>query len=813
MPWSKSKAKPCAGRLKTEQDEAALLYRPVATEELDLLTTLRGQTMKRYTMGHWGTYEVEVKEGNEFPEIHHFRHDPDPSAIGLHQLDPALRRLRVERPAIRRAWLERRSTERAGYDAYVEVSWDEALDIVATEISRVTGQYGNEAIFGGSYGWASAGRFHHALGQLHRFLNCAGGYVRSKDSYSLGAAHVLMKHIVAPMEKLIPSHTSWDLLAEHCTLFVSFGGIPAKNAQVNPGGVAVHNLPAGLRAMTGNGGKIINIGPVADNLAKGIEAEWIACRPNTDTALMMALAWVLIEEELLNREFLARYTIGFEWLEDYVRGRSDGISRTPAWAEAICGVPAGEISALARKMAASHTMINVAWSLQRAVHGEQPYWMAVSLAAMLGQIGTPGGGFGVGYGAANLMGSNAAHLQGPTFPQGKNKVTSFIPVARIADMLLNPGQPFTYDGETLAYPDIRLVYWAGGNPFHHHQDLHRLGRAWQKPETIIVNEQYWTATARRADIVLPATISLERDDIGAATLEPFMVAMRSVLPPQGEARDDYSIFAGLAERLGCGDAFTQGRTVMDWLRELYGNASAANAANGIDLPGFDQFWEDGLIDLRSHSASRIMLGDFCADPVANPLQTPSGRIEIYSEKLAGFGLSDCPGHPVWLEPEEWLGNLTNAPGSFHLISDQPKRRLHSQWDASPYSMGGKVRDREAVFLNPGDAASLGIGDGDLVELHNDRGRCLAGAVLSEQIMPGVVRLCTGAWFDPDENTGLEKHGNPNVLTSDRPASGLSQGCAAQTCLVWLRIWEGPAPDLSAHQPPDFAERPRPALRA
>lgn len=136
----------------------------------------------------------------------------------------------------------------------------------------------------------------------------------------------------------------------------------------------------------------------------------------------------------------------------------------------------------------------------------------------------------------------------PTFPQGANPVRSFIPVARIADMLLKPGAAFEYNGTTHHYPDIRLVYWSGGNPFHHHQDIGKLRQAFGRPETIVVHEPYWTATARCADIVLPSTILLERNDIGAARSDPYLIAMKQALPRYADARDDYEIFSMLAVR-------------------------------------------------------------------------------------------------------------------------------------------------------------------------------------------------------------------------------------------------------------------------
>ena len=758
--------------------------------------------MTHYTASHWGIYEV--REAGSSPRLEAFPGDPDPSPIGLHQLDPELMRLRVRRPAIRRSWLEHgpcAAPELRGREPFVEVEWDRALDLVAAEIDRVRKAHGNEAIFGGSYGWASAGRFHHAQSQVHRFLNAAGGYVRHMDSYSLGAARALMPHIVAPIDHLQVTHTSWDVMAEHTKLFVTFGGVPVKNAQITAGGVGQHRVGPGLHRMGTAGVRFVNVGPVRDNLDTGGPVEWWPIPPNTDTALMLGLAWVLRDEGLLDRDFLDRHCVGFERFERYLTGAEDGVAKDPRWAAKITRVPAEQIAALARDMTATRTMLNISWSLQRATYGEQPFWMLVTLAAMLGQIGLPGGGFGLGYGATNATGTPHLRLSGPTLSQGKNAVSAFIPVARIADMLLNPGQPFTYQGKTQRYPDIHLIYWAGGNPYHHHQDLNKLLRAWQKPDTIVVQEQFWTATAKLADIVLPATTSMERNDIGFGKGEGYLVAMRQVIPPVGEARDDYAIFSDLADRLGASDTFTEGLDEAGWLRRLYDECRDRSATAGVDLPEFDTFWEEGLIDLTGHDRPAVLLDRFRADPQANPLRTPSGKIEICSENIASFGLDDCPGYPVWREPREWLGSAAAKEFPLHLLTDQPVRRLHSQLDASPWSREGKIDGREPVYMNPQDAEARGIRDGEVVELFNGRGRCLSAAILTDDVMPGVAKLATGAWFDPDWETGLDKHGNPNVLTLDVGASGFSQGCSAQTCLVQIRRAANYVPDVSAFDLP------------
>jgi biotin/methionine sulfoxide reductase len=609
------------------------------------------------------------------------------------------------------------------------------------------------------------------------------------------------------MEELMAHHTSWDVVEHNTRLFVCFGGIPAKNAQVSSGGAFEHRIPGALRRAAAAGVRFVNVSPVRDDLDIGAAFEWIPIRPGTDTALLLALAHTLYVEQRHDPAFLARCATGFDHFLPYLTGSSDGQPKDAAWAAAITEVPAQRIVALAREMAATRTMLNIAWSLQRAQHGEQPYWALVTLACMLGQIGLPGGGFGVGYGAVNLMGSPHPRFGGPTLPQGHNAVRQYIPVARIADMLLNPGAEYDYNGSRLTYPDIRLVYWAGGNPLHHHQDLNRLRRAWAKPETIVVHEQFWTAAARMADIVLPATTSLEREDIGFANREPHLIAMRQVSAPIGEARDDYAIFSDLARRLGKSEAYTENRTPRQWLETLYEQSRVRAKHAGVVLPPFAEFWEEGIITVPRTNASNVMLEDFRNDPAAHPLKTPSGRIEIYNAAVAAFGYEDCPGHPIWRAPTEWLG----AAGKYklHLLSDQPSTRLHSQLDHAPHSRGAKVAGRQPITIYPADAAARGIADGDVVRVFNDRGACLAGAVVSDVVRPGVVRLSTGSWFDPaswDVSGALEKNGNPNVLTLDVGASRLSQGCTAQTCLVEIEVWRGEAPRVTAYDLPAFERR-------
>jgi biotin/methionine sulfoxide reductase len=755
---------------------------------------------------HWGTYRVKIETGLPV-SLAPYEGDPDPSPIANAMIAARTSPARVLRPAVRSSFLKKGAAaggEGRGADPFVEVSWDPALELVAHELDRVRRDYGNQAIYGGSYGWASAGRFHHAQSQIHRFLNMIGGYTRSVQNYSFAAADIILPHVIGDRRGLAFGHTPWRLLAGHTDLIVMFGGASHKNAQVSSGGLSRHTLREGLRACRDAGAKLISISPIRNDTHAELGAEWWAPRPNSDVALMLGLCHTLLCENLHDKVFLARYTTGFAQVEAYLTGAEDGVAKTADWAANLCDIPADDIRALARRMAAGRTFIMMSWSLQRADHGEQPYWMAITLAAMLGQVGLPGGGFGFGYGSVNGVGNADHEIPWPSLPQGKNVVEDFIPVARIADMLLGPGERYDFNGERRVYPNIRLVYWAGGNPFHHHQDLNRLVQAWKRPETIIVHEPWWTATARHADIVLPVTTQLERNDIVCANRDRMLAASHRLADPAGEARDDFAIFSALSSRLGTGEAFTEGRDEESWLRHLYGLARQRIAASDMEIPDFDSFWREGVTLLPEPTKVKPLLADFRADPAGSPLATPSGLIELYSDRIASFGYADCPGHAAWLPSQEWLGAPAADRFPLHLISNQPGTKLHSQYDNGSYAREAKIAGREPIRMNQQDAARRGLSDGDIVRVFNDRGACLAGVCISDEVRPGVIQLSTGAWFDPLEPGvpgSLDKHGNPNVLTPDRGTSALAQGPSAHSCLVEVQAFDSSPPPITSYEPP------------
>jgi biotin/methionine sulfoxide reductase len=752
---------------------------------------------------HWGAYTILV-EDDRIVGVEPSPHDPYPSPI-IHSVrnwaDPARR---VLAPMVREGWLRHRDgsdTTRRGTDRFVEVSWDDVSELVATEIDRVRTEFGNRSIFAGSYGWASSGRFHHPSTLLKRTLNLVGGFTGHVDTYSYAAGPVILKHVLGSDDALKGKASTLDTIAENTETLLVFGSLSAKTAQNEAGGITRRSFETSLREIVERSIKIIHFSPLRDDMPAWANAEWIPVRPNTDTAVLLAIACEIVNADEHDKAFLARHCSGSETLLAYLAGKTDGIVKDATWAARIADVDPDVLVKCARLAVSSRCMITMSWSLQRAHHGEQPYWAGIALASIAGQIGLPGGGIGFGYGSTAGIGGPIGIGTNPAIKAGKAALDSFIPVARIADMLLQPGAEYSYRGERRTYPDARLVYWAGGNPFHHHQDLNRLQQAWTRPETIIVQDPYFTATAKRADIVLPASTSIERNDMAANSHSEFVVAMQQAIRPLGKARSDFDIFRDISSRFGVEHGFAEGRDEMAWLRHLYEMARAANLAqHDFEMPDFDEFWQRGWTEMPV-KRNFTYLEDYRADPQSNPLQTESGRIVLGSLELERLNYDSCKAHAAWLEPAEWLGRQSTGD-LFHLLSHQPAGRLHSQVETED-SRKARKQGRETAILSPADAERLTITEGQTIRLWNTRGACLATASISLNVRRGVVVLPTGAWFMPVAD-GMDISGNPNILTPDIPTSEFGQGCAAHTCLVSVERYEGSADDAAIRYASDLA---------
>lgn len=763
------------------------------------------------TAAHWGPIRVDTDGKNvlasrgALPTRH-------PNSLQTVVQDQVHSPTRVRFPMVRKGFLASPSNPQGvrGQDEFVRVSWDDALALIHAQHKRIRDSYGPSSIFAGSYGWRSNGVLHKAATLLQRYMSLAGGYTGHLGDYSTGAAQAIMPHVVGSNE-VYQQQTSWPLILEHSEVVVLWSANPLNTLKIAWNATDEQGIPY-FDALRKSGKRVICIDPMRSETVDffGDSMEWIAPHMGTDVALMLGIAHTLVENGWQDDDFLARCTEGYSTFAAYLTGEQDGTAKTAEWAAAICGIDAAKIRELAQLFHENTTMLMSGWGMQRQQYGEQKHWMLVTLAAMIGQIGTPGGGFGLSYHFAN--GGNPtrraavlASMQG-TVRDGVDAVDK-IPVARIVEALENPGAPYQHNGMDRHFPQIRFVWWAGGANFTHHQDTNRLIRAWQKPELVVISECFWTAAAKHADIVLPATTSFERNDLTMTGdySNQHLVPMKRVVAPQYEARDDWEVFAELSERWETGgrERFTEGKSELQWLETFYNIAAERGASQQVTLPPFATFWEaNQLIEMpESEQNGRfVRFADFRRDPAHFPLKTPSGKIEIFSERIRSFGYADCPPHPMWLEPDEWHGNA--EPDQLQVLSAHPAHRLHSQLNFTRLRELYAVAGHEPITLHPADAQARGIVAGDVVRVWNARGQILAGAVVTEGIKPGVICIHEGAWPDLEPAAGgICKNGAVNVLTKDLPSSRLGNGCAGNTALAWVEKYTGPALTLTAFDPP------------
>ena len=610
------------------------------------------------TATHWGTYRAVVRDGR-LTALRGFEEDADPSPIGNGMVDTLDDPCRIPQPMVRKGWLDHGAASdrsKRGAEPFVAVSWKEANRLVAREIERVGREHGNRAIYAGSYGWASAGRFHHAPSQLRRFLNCLGGHTSKRDTYSFAAGEVILPHVIGDLYRLLPYHTSWPSIIEHTDLLIAFGGMALKNGQINAGGAGRHVQRDYMREAADAGVAIVNVSPLRSDVHPDLGSEWLAPRPGTDVAFMLGLAHTLHAEGLHDEAFLARYTVGFERFVPYLTGAEDGVAKDADWAGTIAGIDAETIRTLARRMAAGRTMISLSWSLTRQHHGEQPFWMGVTLAAMLGRIGLPGSGVGFGYSAVNAIGNHTGHLPGAALPVGRNEVADFIPVARITDMLLNPGGTFDYNGRRYTYPDVRIVCVGGRQslppPPGSQPHARRRGAGPRPSSSTRRGGTRWRGTPT---VVLPCTSPLERDDIAGSPRDGYLFASRRVVEPCCEARDDFAISAASRASWASSPSTPRGETLTNGCATSTSvRPASALSERAIEMPSYEEF----LAPWRRVQACRIPNGPWSLLRRSAPIRTPTrwrhrsgrGSENLQRAHRRFSGTDDCRGHPRWYEP-------------------------------------------------------------------------------------------------------------------------------------------------------------------
>jgi len=651
-----------------------------------------------------------------------------------------------------------RRTGKRGQGSFEPISWDTALDEIASRMLDIRQHFGNEAIMYIAYS-GNTGTFLHSQLGVFRLLTLFGGFTPCWGSASFWGSLFSSE---ATYGTLLAGHTPDDIL--NAGLILMWGWNPAETVQKT-------NTAWYLARAREQGTQIIAIDPRFTDSAAAFAQEWVPIRPGTDTAMLLAMAYVMITENLHDLPFLEKNTSGFESFEQYVLGESDALSKTPAWAAQITGVPEERIVELARLYATTKpAKLLTLGAPGRSAFGEQFHRAAATLAAMTGNIGIYGGepaGFGlppVGLKPEAGTGLIARSMPG-NLPEGARQRKA-IHITRLWDAILTGKQ-----GGHGA--DYKMAYITNANPVNQFMNSNRAAEALSSLDFVVVHEQVMNATARYADIVLPVNTNFERNDIIRPWQGgPYCIYMNKVIDPLYESKSDLDICRLLAPRLGIdtyGDMSDD-----DWLRDFW--QEAEKMTHGEKLPDYDSFKQMGIHRMERPKPSIA----FEKLDKENPFPTPSGKIEIYSSTIAERNDPELPPIPTYIEP--WEGPVEAESGSYplQLISTHSKRRIHSNMHTVAW-----LRDLEphTVWINSVDADERGIADGDAVRVFNARGTVQIKARVTDRIMPGVVSMGQGAWYQPDEN-GVDLGGCVNVLLKDThsPAGAF----CSNTCLVQIK---------------------------
>ncbi|MCF7481697.1 trimethylamine-N-oxide reductase TorA [Vibrio sp. J1-1] len=772
----------------------------------------------KVTGSHWGAFRAHIYAG-KVQEIKPLELDKNPTEMlnGIKGIIYSPSRVRY--PMVRLDWLKKHkySADTRGNNRFIRVTWDEALDLFYRELERVQKEYGPWALHAGQTGWNQTGAFNNCTAHMQRAVGMHGNFITKVGDYSTGAGQTIMPYVLGSTE-VYAQGTSWSEILENSDNIVLWANDPVKNLQVG-WNCETHESFKYLEQLKEKVAKgeinVLSVDPVKNKTQRYLENDHLYINPMTDVAFMLAVAHVLYNEELYDKKFIETYCLGFEEFIQYVQGQTkDKTEKTPEWAASICGVKADKIREFARMLVNGRTQILMGWCIQRQEHGEQPYWAAAVVAAMVGQIGLPGGGISYGHHYSSI-GVPSTGFAGPGgFPrnldQGMkpkwdnndfNGYSRTIPVARWIDAILEPGKEINYNGGKVKLPDFKMMVISGCNPWHHHQDRNRMKKAFKKLQTVVTIEFAWTATCRFSDIVLPACTQWERNDIDVygSYSSRGLVAMHRLVDPLFQSKPDFQIMSELTQRFGRREEYTRGMSEMEWIESLYNDCKKANEGK-FEMPEFNEFWEKSVLDF-GEGKPWVRHADFRKDPELNPLGTPSGFIEITSRKIGRYGYEHCQEHPMWFEKSE---RSHGGPGSdkypFWLQSCHPDKRLHSQMcESEEFRATYAVQGREPVYINPFDAKAKGIKDGDLVRVFNGRGQLLAGAVLMDSYPRGVVRIEEGAWYGPlnEKEGAICTYGDPNTLTQDIGSSELAQATSANTCIVDFEKFTGTVPPVTS----------------
>ncbi len=642
-----------------------------------------------------------------------------------------------------------------GEGRFERISWDEALDTVANELTRIKETYGPSAILLHAYSSLGAYTLHGYGGiSLHQLLGNLGGFITTWGGASYEGSVFNSR---ATYGTLSTGHTRDDLLNSRMILL--WGMNPADSIfGTNTAWYVARAREAGAR--------VVVVDPRHTKSAAVLADQWIPIRPGTDAALLLAMAYVIIAENLHDRKFLDTYTVGFEKFKDYIMGKEDGTAKTPAWGETKTGVPADIIASLARDYAVRKPAALIpGFAAGRSLNGEQFHRAASTLTAMTGNVGIHGGaaaGFDRGPVGAQIYSTPmseagtsayADQLKALDIPRRLRKRPH---TCRIWDAII--------EGTAGGFPsDIKMAYVAFSNPLNQLPNINKGVEALKKLEFIVVHEQFMNPTAKFADILLPVATHWERNDISRPWLSgPYFLYLNKVIDPLSEVKTDLEICRELAHRLGISIPLFEmsEEEGIDQVKQSMGDLME-------EVRDFEKFKKDGVHKMKL-PAPQLCFKEQIENPEDNPFPTPSGKIEIFCQRIADLNDPGIPSIPKYLEPfKEGPDDPLAEAYPLQLITIHHRTRAHSSFDNNPWL---KDLEPQRLWLNTDDARSRGIEDGQMVRVFNDRGETLIPAKVTQRIMPGVVSLGQGAWYQPDEK-GRDRAGSANVLTQDRYSPG------------------------------------------
>jgi len=651
-----------------------------------------------------------------------------------------------------------------GEGKFVRISWDEALDKVASEMVRVKNTYGNASMYV-PYGTGSYNQI-NGRQTAQRLMNLFGGSLGFYNSYSWACISCATPYVYGTN---ITGNQRQDWLNSRYILMWSWNPAEMRDGT---------NSEFFVRRAREKGAHVVCVDPRLTLSAVSLADEWVPIRPGTDTAMMSAMAYVMITEKLYDAGFVNTHCLGFdetrmppgaedaESYKDYILGTRDGVPKTPGWAEAICGVPRATIVRIAREYATIKPgVLYQGYGMQRRAFGEQVVRAGCVLAAITGNVGIPGGWAG------------GIALQAPdggpswiVFPVGDNPVKAMIPSFLWSEAVVRGREMGKEDGvvgvEKLG-ADIKLIYAVACNALiNQHANINRTARILQdesRVEFLAVQDNFLTPTGRFADILLPACTQFETWGLADGwKYGDEVILMPKIVDPPFETRSDYWICSEIARRLGIYEAYTEGRGERDWIAwaiEEY------RKTRFPDIPALDEF-EKSNIGVYSVPVTdpAVAFTDFRRDPEKHPLPTPSGKIEIFSKRLYDMNKPGViPAVPKYIQEWESPFGPEAAKHPLQVISHHYLATVHSTHDNNDW-----LREAfpQRLFINPVDAEARGIRNGDMVKVFNERGATMVRCRLTRRIMPGVIALPQGAWWTPDEN-GVDRRGSVNVLTSER----------------------------------------------